>query len=213
MIKTSHLLSIFLPAIIIVTLAVFIRLVQYRLLTGEPDTTPPAESPTFVTTFPDDAILGDKRAGKTAVVFADLLCERCRAQLKILPELLRLYPGRVKFIVKLLPVTRFPLSSTLTHAYAYCAREQDKFLTFLTLLIATDDRLDVTALGRLAEESQLDSKALDACLNSDRPKNYEEKQKSLAESLLVTAVPAVFIDGQPITEPISIEGWGELLRL
>lgn len=217
MIKTTHLILIFIPAIIIVALAFFIRVVQYRPLYPKPapatDVQTPAASSVFVPTFPDDPILGEKRAGKTIIAFEDLLCERCREQIKIYDELITAYPGRVKVIIKALPVTRFPFSSTQAHAYAYCANQQSTWSVFAKKVIAQEGPLDLNALQILAKAVDLDETRLTACLQSGQPEAYQKKVEELAESLGIRAVPAVFVENQLIQEPTTIEGWKELLGL
>ena len=215
MIKTKHLFLIFLPAILVVILAFWIRVVQYRPL--YPEDQPPASTiapaPIFIPVFPDDPILGEKNAGKTIIAFEDLACPRCQEQIQIFHELIRDYPGRVKVIIKALPVTRFPLSSVQAHAYGYCAREQNGFLVFSEKAIAHEGPLDPAALQALARAVDLDEARLTACLQSGRWEAYQKKVEELAAALGVTALPAVFVDQKLIQEPATIAGWKELLGL
>lgn len=217
MFKTWHLLIIFIPAIIVVALAFFIRVAQYRPL--YPKTLPPTEiqapaaSSVFIPTFPDDPILGEKRAGKTIIAFEDLLCERCREQMKIFHELIADYPGRVKVIIKALPVTRFPFSSTQAHAYAYCANQQAAWPAFAQKVIAQEGLLDPAALKTLAQAVDLDETRLTTCLQSGQPETYQKKVEDLATTLGITAVPAVFVEQKLIQEPTTVQGWKELLGL
>ena len=215
MFKTSHLLLIFIPAILIAVLAFWIRAAQYRPLYPKEEPAAATTVPTaaFIPVFSDDPILGEKRAGITIIAFEDLACERCREEIKIFHELIRSYPGRVKVIVKALPVTRFPVSSVQAHAYAYCAREQNGFSVFTEKAIAHEGPFDPVALQTLARAVDLDEARLADCLQSGQPEAYQKKVEDLAASLGITALPAVFVDQKLIQEPATIDGWKELLGL
>ncbi|MEK7084106.1 MAG: thioredoxin domain-containing protein, partial [Patescibacteria group bacterium] len=127
MLKTRHIIFIFLPAILIAGFALFIQIVQYRSANEAEN---PETASIQIPVFPDDPILGDKKAGITVIAFEDFGCPGCKDQSDIFNELLDKYPGKIKIIWKGLPVTRFPFSTRRTNEYAFCANRQGKFSAF-----------------------------------------------------------------------------------
>ena len=145
------------------------------------------------------------------ITFADLGCEPCREELIIFFELVKKYPNQVKIVWKGLPVTRFPRSSEPAHAYAYCANKEQRLTLFVGSLLATET-LDAATLESAASNAGLQSERWQECLNSEAPKTYQKKVEALATALRISAVPAVFYNGEQIREPETVEGWEELLK-
>src|SRR3989338_11569161 len=109
MLKTRHILFIFLPAVIIAAFALFIRLLQYEPLFPKEDNTVAEEPQALqIPIFPDDPIMGDKKAAITLIAFEDLGCAACAEQDDLFRQLLEKYPSKIKIIWKPLPVTFIP---------------------------------------------------------------------------------------------------------
>lgn len=211
--KFRHIIFLFLPAVLLAVFFLFIRIKQYQPLLpeinkGETEAAKLEQIPIFS----DDPIIGDRKAGKTILTFADLGCEHCREELAVFFELIKKYPKQVKIVWKGLPVTRFPRSSEQAHTYAYCANQEQAFVPFVEQLLAAET-LDTATLTAAAENAGLNSERWQACLISGKPTVYQKKVESLATGLNISTVPTVFVNGEMIQEPETVEGWTELLGL
>ena len=216
MIKTRHLVFVFVPAIAVVALVFFIRVAQYEPLYPDystPETDNPNSDNSFVPIFSDDPILGSKKAGKTIIAFEDLTCAACRQQMQIFRTLLEKHPNRIKIIWKGLPVSELPYPSAPAHAYAYCAGQQNKFAQFEKEISQTEGPYDSNTLIAIASQSDLDQGLLDICLNSGAPETYQEKTEELAKNVGVAALPTVFVDGEQIDAALTVTGWESFLKL
>lgn len=212
MLKTRHLLIIFLPALILAAFVLFIRLIQYEPLYPEVEEPSNVESLSIIPIFPEDPILGNKKAGQTVILFTDLGCEHCQQEAQLIDELLQKHPDKVKVVWKLLPVVRFPRSTALAHEYAFCASRQNKFKNFADLAFANLDNLTPEILQLIAKEVELNQEKLAKCLQSAEPKLYQQKTEQLAWGLGLQAVPAVFLNNKQIPAPQLLEEWEALIN-
>lgn len=214
--KTRYLLFIFLPAILIVAFALFIRLIQYEPLYPNYDKireqTKNISALDFIPIFPEDPILGSKKAAKTIIAFEDLGCSRCTEQMKIFQELTNSYPNKIKVIWKGLSVTRFPQSSEDAHKYAYCANKQNMFAEFENLILESNS-ISPNSLLNISRQANLNETELSQCLSSGEYEIYNEKNEQLARSLGIGSVPTIFIDNQIIQDPLTIDGWKTILSI
>lgn len=213
--STKKLLLIFLPALLVAGLALFIRILQYEPLFPKPDKNQSAETTKLlqIPIFPDDPIVGSKKAGITLVAFEDFGCSHCQQQNSSLNEVQKKYPNRVKIIWKGLPVARFPFSTEGTNLYSYCADRQQKFNEFKEYAFANSDNLSETTLKEIIQAINLDEKDLADCVASPEAATYIERTKQLARVLNVQAVPAFFIENKQIAAPQSVTEWELLLSL
>jgi len=214
MIKTRHLIFIFIPAILLLLVFVYAQVLRYEPL--YPDYAKLAqdlEQPDFVPIFTDDAIVGNRQATKTIIAFEDIACEHCKDQMDDFKELVRQYPRDVKIVWKGLSVVDFPQDSTRAHEYLFCANEQGRFLDFQSQAFANQTTLTEATLQGIASSVGLDDNLLQNCLASGRASTYIEHTRELARSLNITAVPTAYIDGERIDTSITFNGWKTLLGL
>lgn len=212
--KSKHLYLAFIPAILIVALALFIRIVQYEPLYPKIKAEEKKEAPaSTITLFSDDIILGNKQAPTTVVMFSDLGCAQCKNQSEYLDNILQNYPKKINVIYKMLTVTKFPQSTALAHDYAYCANQQGKYEAFKTAAYANGSNLSDAMLTLLAKEIDLNDKKLASCLASNEPTIYSQKVEALAKSLNIQAVPAIFVNNAQIRSPQSLSEWVGMLEL
>ena len=214
MLKTKHILFIFLPAVAIAAFALFIRLVQYEpLFPKEEETTSEAPETTQIPIFPDDPILGDKKAGMTLIAFEDLGCAACAEQDELFTQLLEKYPSKIKIIWKPLPVTFVPFSTSKAHEYAYCANKQKKFDKFKTLAFTNRLNLSPETLQNIGTQIELNQEKLTACLESGEAAAYTKMAEELGRALNIQSVPTIFLENMQIDHPTTVEGWETLLQL
>jgi protein-disulfide isomerase len=215
--STKHLLIIFIPSIILVTLAVFMQVIRYAptkpdayLNANNKDTAKNSSIPIF----DDDPIIGRRDAAKTVIVFGDIACSHCQEELSIFASLTEQYPKGVKFIWKSLPVIRVPYPSDSANSYSYCANQQGKFLDFAKEIIKTGtDSLTKDVIDAAVASVKMNQNELNKCLTSGQGTQYQSKVESLAGDLNIQTVPTAFFNQKQIDIPATIEGWKTLLEL
>lgn len=213
--KLRTLLLIFVPALLVAAFVLFIRIIQFEPL--YPSAADIAEvrktDDIHIPFFPDDPILGSRKAGTTIVVFEDFGCAGCAVQMAQLRTLLETYPKQLKVVWKPLSVTRVPQSSHEAHRYGFCAHKQKKFEAFEQLVFANQSNLDIATLQELASIAELDLQTLNRCLDTTEPDIYLQNNEVIARALSIQSVPAVFIDNTKIDPPQRLAGWETLLGL
>lgn len=215
MLKTRQIFLVFIPALLLGALGIFIQFIQYRPLNPEPPAMDQtlSQAPTLVPLLPSDPIIGNKKAPITLIAFEDFGCEGCKSQTDMLDKLLAKYPDKVKIIWKGLPVTTFPQDTTRAHIYGYCAYQQNKFTEYQKLAFANSDNLSETVLGIIKEQLKLDEARFAECIASEEPRVYIDQTKQIALSLYIQAVPTFFLNNKQIQAPQFLEGWETLLNL
>lgn len=217
MLKTRHILLLFIPAILIVGIVFWFLVLQYEPLYPDPEDAAEANRGASFTIplLPQDPILGNPRAPKTIIVFEDLGCEACRSQSDMLRQLAVEYPGEFKVIWKLLSVTQFPYSTRPAHAYAYCANQQspEAFEAFTQMAFVNQTDLSSGTLTAIINQIDLDTDALTACAESEETKTYLDTTEQIARALNIQSVPAIFINNKQVQAPSVIQGWKTLLEL
>lgn len=215
MLKTRHLIGIFLPVLIITALIVFIRVIQYQPLfpSAEEYKKQSTEQAYTIPIFADDPIIGDRQAAAAIVVFSDFGCPNCGEEFALWEQIIKQYPKKMKIIWKGLPVARIPYSTELANQYAYCANQQGKFNEFANLAFANSDNLSPTIVEGLARTAELDQEKLQTCLNSGAADIYSQKVELLATALNIQSVPTLFLNNKQIEPPRILEGWKTLLGL
>jgi len=212
--QSKYFYFIFIPAILLASFALFIRIIQYEPLYPKvKKTTEETTQINTITLFADDIIVGDKQAQQTIIGFKDLGCAQCNVQTQMINKLIATYPTKVNAVWKLLNVTKFPQSTETAHSYAYCANKQQKYNEFSQGIAANSSNVSDAMLLLLANESNLDQKKLTTCLADPSTAEYAQKVELLARSLNIQAVPAFFFNNVQIRSPQSYEEWVTLLQL
>lgn len=213
MIGNKQMIMIFLPAILVVSFGLFLQTRRYEPLLPKANADSVSTKLYNIPILPEDPIIGNPLAPLTIINFADFGCDHCKDEMALLDRILKQYPNKLKIIWKGLPVTRFPYPSDLSHDYAYCANAQGKFAAFANAVFAHNESLTADSLNSLADASQLDKGKLTSCLSSSAPATYRDKTATLASTLKITGVPAVFIQDKQVDTPTTLEGWKVLLGL
>lgn len=213
MLSTKKTFAIFIPAILLVSFALFIRIIQYEPLFPDIKEDEQKTGEFVIPIFSEDPILGDKKSPITIIAFEDFSCPACKEQNTMLDTLIGSYPGKVKVIWKGLPVSEFPYSSQKAHAYAFCAHEQNKFGEFKRLAFTNSDNLSDTILDNIAQEIELNTDKLTSCLESNKPTLNTQTIQQIAQILNVQAIPTFFIDNKQIQTPKTQAEWKMLLNL
>lgn len=213
MLNTRKLMVIFIPALLVAGIGLFVRIIQYEPLFPEIDET--AQEPEVVTVpiFPDDPIIGNKKSPITIIAFEDFGCPACRQQTVIFDELINKHPKRVKVVWKGLPVTQFPIPTEASQKYGYCAHRQGKFEPFKIRAFENIGNLTEETLESIANQIGIKQKKFQECLNGGDADQYIERVKQVAQFVNIQAVPTIFVDGTQIEAPHSVAGWEHTLGL
>ena len=215
MLRSRNLIFVFIPAILIAGFTLFVRIIQYQPLYPKVNNYQEenANGTFSIPIYPEDPIIGSKKANKTIIAFEDFACEGCKIQFTLLDQLLSTYPNNVKIIWKGLPVSQFPNPSKIVHQYAFCVNQQNKFTEFQKLAFTNSDNLSTEILDIIINQIDIKQDNFRECLESEESVNYIEKTEQLGMLLNIQAVPTFFIDSKQITTPNSLEGWKTLLKL
>lgn len=212
--KLRHILFIFLPAIFLVALTLFIRLVQYNPIDPPiPETAAEEIKKSTIPIFPEDPILGLKTAPQTLILFGDFGCENCKVEYELLHTILEQYPNKVKVIWKGLPVITLPFNTELAQKYGFCAHKQNKFESFASFAFENSSSLSEATLKSISTQVELNESQLKTCLIDPGTSEYIQKTKDLAQVLNIQTVPTVFLNNVQISSPQSVEEWKAALSL
>ena len=140
---------------------------------------------------------GGKDAPVTIVEFSDFQCPFCRAAENSLKAVKDRYGDKVRLVY-----LDFPLGM---HAHAMdaaragrCAGEQGKFWQFHDIMFADQSKLTPADLKADAKTLGLDTKAFDACFDSNKYDAEIHKDMSQGTTLGVTATPTFYINGRQV---------------
>lgn len=215
MIKTKHLLVIFIPAIFFGLLFLFVRVIQYQPLYPSQAEYDKLKA-NFEFAIPldtNDPILGEKKSPITIVAFVDYACLACQEQVVILEQLIIKHPEKIKVILKVLPVTKFPYSTELANEYGFCLNQQNKFAEFYPLAFMNGNSLNQELLQTISTQIEADPERLNNCLTSGAGKIYNQNNEQIGLALNIQSVPTFFLNNKQITAPRFLEGWETLLKL
>ena len=216
MISSKKIMLAFIPAILLVGLALFVRIIQYEPLFPNIDIEELNQKNTgefVIPILPQDPVLGDKKSHITIIAFEDFACPACEQQSALLDNILEKHSGKIKIIWKGLPVSQFPHPSKLVHSYAYCSQKQNKFNEFKNYAFLNSNNLSEATLNNIVEELELNNKKFTKCLESGEAELYIENNKQIAQILSIQAVPTFFINNKQIDNPNTEGGWETLLNL
>lgn len=209
--KIRQLLLIFIPALLIVGIGLFIQALNYRPLIPKNTET---EASTFkIPVLPDDIIYGNPNAVHTIVAFEDFGCPACAEQDAALTKLLAQKPNSVRIVWKGLPVVTFPYPSETAQRYGFCAHQQGKFIEFKSAAFANKDNLSPATLSTLAQTLGLKQDSLTNCLNSPATSLYIERIKQLAAQIGIQSVPTFFVNNRQVQPSPTLEAWAALLQI
>ena len=150
--------------------------------------------------------LGDSRAPLTIVEFSDFECSYCRRfHEQVMPQLTSEYidTGLVRFVHKDLPLPFHPHAMPAAAA-ARCAGEQNRYWDIYARLFEQQNCLDCKGVMSIAAEEELDTAALQACMERTSTVALINVNRSEASLHNISATPT-FIIG-PTQSNDSLEG-------
>ena len=142
-----------------------------------------------------DPVLGSSRAPLTIVEFSDFECSYCRRfHDQVLPSLKRDYidTGLVRFIHKDLPLP-FHRQAKAAAAAARCAAEQNRYWDLYDALFDQQTCLKCKGVIGIAEDINLDTSGLQACMQKDATQTLIKANLSEAALHNIRATPTFII--------------------
>ncbi|MEJ7618971.1 MAG: thioredoxin domain-containing protein [Pyrinomonadaceae bacterium] len=147
----------------------------------------------------DQPMLGSSTAPVTIVKFTDFQCPSCAQAHPVMKDLLKAYAGKVKLVLRDFPLARHTHARKAAEA-AEAAREQGKFWEYVEILYGNQSQLDLKNLKEYAARLNLDRAKFDAALDSGKFSAKVERDIQDGLKLGVDATPALFINGQRVTD-------------
>ena len=160
---------------------------------------------------PDSPTIGPADAKVTLVEFYDPECEACAAFHPIVKNILKDYPGKIRFVARYMPLHPNSVSAaSLTEA----AGEQGKYWQAQELLFrkqqewgqkhgatASEPAADINVLfQKYAEELGLDLPKANAAVKENRYGSKIERDKKDGQALGVRQTPTFFVNGRKLMQ-------------
>jgi protein-disulfide isomerase len=140
----------------------------------------------------------------TIVEFFDYQCPFCLKANPALEEAIRKRPGKVRLVLKHLPLASHP-DSVMAHQAALAAGEQGHFWKMHDLLFANQQKIKIPDLLRYAQQLHLDVPRFQQRLETRHFEPAIREDAVLGDALGVSATPSFFINGQTLVGSVSAE--------
>jgi protein-disulfide isomerase len=158
---------------------------------------------------PDSPTLGPADAPVTMVEFLDPECESCRAFYPIVKQILKDYDGKVRLVVRIMPLH---LNSMLAATFTEAAGEQGKYWEMQETLFRRQPEWGerhgephsvpiespAVLFEKYARGLGLDVEKIKSAVAQNRYAAKLERDKSDGQSLGVTRTPAFFVNGRQL---------------
>jgi protein-disulfide isomerase len=148
--------------------------------------------------------VNNSKARVTIVEFFDYQCPFCLKTNPAVEEAIKNYPGKVRLVLKNLPLSIHP-DSALAHQAALASGEQGRFWEMHDLLFANHNHIKLPDLLLYAQQLHLDVPRFQKALESGRFRQVIDDDAAMARGLGITATPTFFINGQQLIGQQSVE--------
>jgi protein-disulfide isomerase len=138
--------------------------------------------------------VSNSKAPVTIIEFFDYQCPFCLKTNPAIEEAIKNHPGKVRLVLKNLPLSIHP-DSALAHQAALAAGEQDHFWEMHDLLFANQNKLKLSDLLLYARQLHLDVPRFQKALVSGRFRHVIDDDRAMARGLGISSTPAFFING------------------
>jgi protein-disulfide isomerase len=145
---------------------------------------------------------GPANAPVTIILFQDLMCKYCGTVLGTIDQLWDEYPGKLRLVIKQLPVHK---EARLAAEASFAADAQGKFWEMHDLMIAHQDDLSREALLEYGKQAGLDVGKLANALDRHTYADALKKDIDSAQEIGVHATPEFLINGEDVRGARSIE--------
>jgi protein-disulfide isomerase len=153
---------------------------------------------------------GTPSAPITIVEFTDFQCPFCARATPTIEQLLKLYPGKIRFYVRHNPLP-FHNSAPLAAEAALAAESEGKFWDMHDRLCENFNRLDRSDLEKHAQEIGLDLKRFQQALDTRVYKVRVEQDLAVAAQIGVRGTPTFYINGRLLSGAQPLEAFQEII--
>ncbi len=155
---------------------------------------------------------GPQSAPVTIVEFSDFECPYCGRAEPTIRRVLEEYKGKVRLVYRDFPLDGHASAQKASEA-ALCASDQGKYWEMHELLFANQEALAVPQLKTYAGQLGLDQGKFDGCLDSGAKAKEVADSKQAGAEAGVSATPAFFINGRPISGAQPYDIFKKLIEL
>jgi protein-disulfide isomerase len=153
---------------------------------------------------------GDTKAPVTIVVFSDYQCPFSKRIEPVLDQVVQTYGKKVRLVYRDFPLPNHPHARLAAEA-ANCANAQGKFWEYHASLFANQNALAEDKLKAYARDVGLDGAKFDECLAEMPFKPAIDTDIKDAVKLGLTATPAFFVNGRPLSGVQAFEKFKEVV--
>ncbi len=152
---------------------------------------------------PHSPTLGPATAPVTLVEFLDPECEACAAMHPIVKQLLREFEGRLRLVVRYMPLHA---NSVYAASLLEAARADDKYWDLMDVFFArqpewaSHDRPRPDLLAVYARDLGLDPRRLGAATTNPETERRIRQDADDGAALGVTRTPTFFVNGRPLAQ-------------
>jgi len=147
---------------------------------------------------------GPANAPVTIVLFQDLMCKYCGMVLGTIDQIWDEYPGKLRLVVKQLPVHS---EARLAAEASLAADAQGKFWELHDVMIANQTDLSRDAILGYAQQAGLDVARLTAALDQHTYQSALETEMTAATDIGVHATPTFLVNGQEVRGALPAEAF------
>jgi RNA polymerase sigma factor (sigma-70 family) len=151
---------------------------------------------------------GPANAPVTIVLFQDLLCTYCGKVLGTIDEIWDEYPGKLRLVVKQLPVHK---QAVLAAEASLAADAQGRFWELHDAMIANQDDLSRDAIVAYAQQAGLDATKLGKALDQHTYAKALEDEVDAAKEIGVQATPTFLVNGQEVRGAVPAESFRQAI--
>jgi protein-disulfide isomerase len=153
----------------------------------------------------DDPSWGPADAKVTVVEFGDFQCPYCRSWYsEVYARLATNYSNKIRFIYRDFPLSQHADAHSAAVA-ANCADEQGKYWDYFRILYSDPRGLSSSMLQTYAQAVGLNLSSFKMCIASGRYNAEIQLDMEDGERMGVNGVPAFFINGKPLSGPMTFE--------
>ncbi len=155
---------------------------------------------------------GPKDAPVTIVEFSDFHCPFCRGAVATLQDVMRQYPGKVKWVYRDFPIPSLHPQAAKAAEAARCAGEQGKFWEYHDVLFESQNQATLADFKRFADQLKLESKRFAACLESGRHQAAVQSDMDDGARLGITGTPTFFINGRLLVGNQPVDNFKRIIE-
>lgn len=157
---------------------------------------------------PSSPVSGNPKGDVTLVEFFDYRCGYCKRVAGAVTQLQK-DDARVRVVYKDLPI--LGEASELAAKAALASKAQGKHQAFHEALLATKNEITKDELLRLAGETGLDAKKLDADMANPEWQTVIDRNRALAKDLGITGTPGFIVGTELVPGALDVKGLKDLI--